>query len=601
VFGGALSGSTTVASNGQATITIPITADATTEGDETLTVTVQGKSASTVIKDTSQSPPATYQVSSASASVDEGSIANFTVTTTNVAAGTTLSYALSGVSSSDIVGGALTGTAVIGSNGKATISIPIAEDESTEGQETLTLTAQGQTASIKINDTSLSKATYEIAPRAASVNEGVSAIFDLTTTNIPSGTVLSYTITGVSDTDIVGKSLSGSVSIGANGKGVITVPIANDGLTEGAEYLSVLVQGVSAAVMVNDTSKTSLEIPATFSINAASGGFDVRAAVGSEVNTASSLVVKVGNTWTTGFRANAEALLKWHQNPASVGRNTGLDGLSTDQALAALDRGLTGSEQSAFITLLGLIADVEIKAGMPIFDGNLVLPAVVTPSYQLQALSASVNEGTNAQFQVTTTNVAAGTEFGYTLSGQGITSADIIGGQLSGKVIIGSNGQGTISVGLASDQSTEGSETLIVTLEGKQSSVSIQDTSTPPKPSDTTPSSLLSVNPSSGARDVAVNQNVVFTFNENIAKGSGLIQLLGPGGVVIESFNVQTSNRLTWIANQLTIDPTADLLNDQTYRIVIPNGAIDDLTGNDFAGTSVELTTVGQAGPPPGF
>jgi len=100
---------------------------------------------------------------------------------------------------------------------------------------------------------------------------------------------------------------------------------------------------------------------------------------------------------------------------------------------------------------------------------------------------------------------------------------------------------------------------------------------------------------------VAVNQNMVFTFNENIAKGSGVIQLLGPGGALIESFNVQTSNRLTWIASQLTIDPTADLLNDQTYRIVIPNGAIDDLTGNDFAGTSIELTTVGQAGPPPGF
>ena len=100
---------------------------------------------------------------------------------------------------------------------------------------------------------------------------------------------------------------------------------------------------------------------------------------------------------------------------------------------------------------------------------------------------------------------------------------------------------------------------------------------------------------------MAVNQNMVFTFNENIAKGSGVIQLFGPGGALVESFNVQTSNRLTWIANQLTIDPTADLLNDQTYRIVIPNGAIDDLTGNDFAGTSIELTTVGQAGPPPGF
>jgi hypothetical protein len=215
-------------------------------------------------------------------------------------------------------------------------------------------------------------------------------------------------------------------------------------------------------------------------------------------------------------------------------------------------------------------------------------------TYALDALAPSFDEGSMAKFLVLTTNVDAGTELTYNLAGLGINAADIVGGQLSGKVTIGSTGQGTISVGLTADQSREGAETLLVTLPGASGSAVIADTSLPV---DTTPPSLLSVNPSPGTKDVAVSQNVVFTFNENIAKGSGVIQLLGPGGVVIESFNVQTSNRLTWIANQLTIDPTYDLLNAQSYRIVIPNGAIDDLTGNDFEGTSIELTTVGVQGP----
>ena len=141
--------------NGQATISVPIVADSSTEGSETLTVTAQGASASTTINDTSTTPVPTYNVSASSASVDEGATATFTLSTTNVAAGTVIAYAISGVSSADVTGGALAGTVTVGTNGQATISIPIAADNLTEGTETLTVTAQGKSASVTINDTSL--------------------------------------------------------------------------------------------------------------------------------------------------------------------------------------------------------------------------------------------------------------------------------------------------------------------------------------------------------------------------------------------------------------------------------------------------------------
>jgi hypothetical protein len=101
---------------------------------------------------------ATYSISPALPTVNEGSSAAFTVTTTNVATGTALTYTLTGISAADIVGGALSGTTTVGSNGQATISVPIAADQTTEGDETLTITIQSNSASVTIKDTSIAGA-----------------------------------------------------------------------------------------------------------------------------------------------------------------------------------------------------------------------------------------------------------------------------------------------------------------------------------------------------------------------------------------------------------------------------------------------------------
>jgi Bacterial Ig-like domain len=113
---------------------------------------------------------------------------------------------------------------------------------------------------------------------------------------------------------------------------------------------------------------------------------------------------------------------------------------------------------------------------------------------------------------------------------------------------------------------------------------------------------VRSYSPTPGATNVAIGSNFVFTFSEAIKKGAGVILLLDARGSVVESFNVLTSSRLTWASNTLTIDPSSDLSINQLYRFEIPAGAIDDEAGNDYAGTSTyTITTVGEAGPPPGF
>jgi hypothetical protein len=101
----------------------------------------------------------TYNLYAGATSVNEGSVAYFTLNVTNVAAGTQIPYTLSGaINSADIVGGALSGTATviaILSGYSATIPVSLKNDLLTEGPETLTVTAMGATASIRVNDTSV--------------------------------------------------------------------------------------------------------------------------------------------------------------------------------------------------------------------------------------------------------------------------------------------------------------------------------------------------------------------------------------------------------------------------------------------------------------
>jgi hypothetical protein len=119
---------------GRATIAIPITSDRTTEGDETLTVTVQGQSASTNIVDSSKS---VIQFAATSGTSNEGNTALSVVTvqTTLSAASTQtvtipISYSGTATQGTDytnaiaiisIPAGQTTGTATFSATGDATV------------------------------------------------------------------------------------------------------------------------------------------------------------------------------------------------------------------------------------------------------------------------------------------------------------------------------------------------------------------------------------------------------------------------------------------------------------------------------------------------
>ena len=110
-----------------------------------------------------RSPSSTYSVSASPTTINEGQSTTYTVTTSNVANGTTVGYSITGIAAEDLSSGSLTGTLTISSN-TASTSISLANDNLTDGTDTATLTLNSTdstgastgsaSASVTVNDTS---------------------------------------------------------------------------------------------------------------------------------------------------------------------------------------------------------------------------------------------------------------------------------------------------------------------------------------------------------------------------------------------------------------------------------------------------------------
>lgn len=111
--------------------------------------------------------------------------------------------------------------------------------------------------------------SYNIVSSSSTVNEGDTITFTLNTTGITPGTVIPYTISGVSASDVAGGLLTGKFNIGAGGIATTQVRLLEDNTTEGNETLRIRLTNmpsVETAVNIQDTSK-SPAISLRFSAN----------------------------------------------------------------------------------------------------------------------------------------------------------------------------------------------------------------------------------------------------------------------------------------------------------------------------------------------
>jgi hypothetical protein len=127
----------------------------------------------------------TYSLSAVDSPIEEGSEAEFLIETDPSEAGKQFKWTVTGLSAADVVGKKLSGTVVIDDDGTATISIPTATDALIEGNETLTLTVNGQKATVAVldnntvtiasvvleRDTSGSSAMYKLGDGSVAIGE----------------------------------------------------------------------------------------------------------------------------------------------------------------------------------------------------------------------------------------------------------------------------------------------------------------------------------------------------------------------------------------------------------------------------------------------
>jgi hypothetical protein len=223
--------------NNTATATFNVTTDQLTEGNETLTLSLDNNadSINVTINDTSTTP--TYELTRSQSSVNEGDNFTITLNTQGLSNGTVVPYTISGIQPGDIGGVSLTGDFTINNN-TATATFNVTTDQLTEGNETLTLSLDNNadSISITIEDTSTTP-TYELTSSTSSVIGGGNFTITLNTQGVFDGVTVPYTISGVEPAVINNASLTGDFTIN-NNTATATFNVTADQLTEDNETLT---------------------------------------------------------------------------------------------------------------------------------------------------------------------------------------------------------------------------------------------------------------------------------------------------------------------------------------------------------------------------
>ena len=579
-----LTGSVTI-NNNSAAVSKTIIEDSVTEGNERINFKLYTDSGRTnevasnnsvVIQDTSTAPTTpTYNITPSTTTLDEGDFFIITVTTTNVSPGTTLYWKINeetgNISTSDIVGGTLDGSASVNSQGTFLFSKTLAEDLTTEGEEKFTVKLYtdatfnllvASTPDITINDTSQSK-TYSLSASSTTINEGSTVTTTVTTTNVSSGTALYWELsgTGITSSDFSSGSLTGSGSVNAQGTFNFSHTLDNDVTLEGSETIAVRLYtdsgrtsqvGNTLSIVVNDTS-----IPqATYSISPNP----------TSVNEGSSFTTTV----TTSNVANGTTLY-WalegtniDGNDFSTGALTGSGSISNNTFnfthTLSSDATTEGTETCLVKLYVDSARTVKVAEASVTINDTSQTPS--TPTYVISPSNTSINEGETFTTTVTTSNVADGTTLYWQLDQ---ITGNITGGDFSSGAL---NGSGTTSSSqfnfqhtVAADTTTEGEEKFAIELATDAGFNNIVATS-----------SLITINDTS--TDSATPTYALSSNLDPVNEGQFL-------AITVTTTNVASNTTLYWQFSGTNI--TASDFNEGTLE----SNIVTDATGSKAFGTTL--------------
>lgn len=224
--------------------------------------------------------------------------------------------------------------------------------------------------------------------------------------------------------------------------------------------------------------------------------------------------------------------------------NTVLDAYTGDDASVL-------SLKQALAERMAIAAEFRDSAAGALYQGGgwielqsvLDPPPPPEPTYTLAASASQVDEGASIIFTLGTTEVPAGTQLPYRITG--IAESDLVDTPLTGTLELDTDGKASLALMLAEDTRTEGRESLTVTVGDALASASavVIDTSVTPAPT-----YALSVS----ADSVDEGQSLTFTLSTTgliagtqvgyTLSGTGIGAADVVGGQLSGSFTVNTDS-----------------------------------------------------------
>jgi subtilisin family serine protease len=428
--------------------------------------------------------------------VAEGAVGMLTVTRTgvNLASGVTVDYTVTGGTATGggvdytLANGTLTFNAGIAS---LTIPVPTVNDTLFEGPETVIVTLSNPTGgatlgvpasttlTITDNDT---PGTVQFSAAAYSVAENVpGGVFNLTVTrtgtNLASGIVVNYTVTGGTATGggVDYTLADGAITFAANQTTAsIPVLINNDGLAEGNETVIVTLSSPTATLgLVKTTTLTILDDEQALSFSAAAY---------SVTEGTASIGIPIMRTGPTpaGTTVNCQ----------TVAGGTAIAG----QDYTAVNTTLTFAAASRMVTCVVPILNDTLVDGpravnlaLTVPPGGSGLPGAITAAtltindndlggtFKFGATAYTVAEGAVGMLTVTRTGVNLGSLVTVDYAVTGGTATNGVDYNLASGTLTLNAGQtlATIQVPTVLDAVFDGSQTVIVTLSNPTSGASI--------------------------------------------------------------------------------------------------------------------------------
>src|SRR5919197_147126 len=287
------------------------------------------------------------------------------------------------------------------------------------------------------------------------------------------------------------------------------------------------------------------------------------------------LVAFFGTARTTDI-VPAGSLTERYDVAASTTLRYRISSEGSDQLLAA--SGATGTRTATTSGSSGNVGQlVALRSGTPP-PPDTTPPTVQSTSPSDGATGVSVSGNVTATFSEDVTGVSGSS---FTLSGPG--------GNVSAVVSYSSaNHTATLnpSADLAFDTTyTASLSSAITDTSGNPLSPVTWSFHTEAAPQDTTPPTVTSKSPASGATGVAVATNVTATFSEAVTGVSASsFTLTGPGGAVSANVTYDSPTKTA------TLDPSADLAFNTSYTATLTS-AITDTAGNPLTQVTWSFTT----------